>query len=77
VLGAGHLRTGWFGGVRRDGSVAGFDPTSGEERMGASAATANAAAAAITFAVARGDMRRVGDFYRGQSIRGLVFAPTA
>lgn len=77
VLGAGHLRTGWFGGIRRDGSVAGFDPTSGEERMGASAATANAAAAAITFAVARGDMRRVSDFYRGTSIRGLVFAPTA
>jgi hypothetical protein len=76
VLGAGHLRTGWFGGIRRDGTVVGFDPTSGEERSVASATTANAAAAAITYAVARGDMRRVSDFYRGQSIRGLIYSPT-
>lgn len=77
VLGAGHFRTGWFGGIRRDGSVIGFDPTTGEERSSiSSAATANAASAAITYAVARGDMRRVNDFYRGQSIRGLINSPT-
>lgn len=77
VLGAGQLRTGWFGGIRRDGNVVGFDPTTGEERGSVtSAATANAASAAITYAVARGDMRRVSDFYRGQSIRGLIYSPT-
>ncbi len=75
VLGAGHLRTGWFGGVRRDGSTVGFDPTTGNDMDIASGATANAASAAITFAVARGDMRRVSDFYRGESIRGLVYSP--
>jgi hypothetical protein len=77
VLGAGRLRTGWFGGIRRNGSVLGYDPQTGEERAGVSSAdTASAAAAAITYAVARGDMRRVSDFYRGQSIRGLVFSTT-
>jgi hypothetical protein len=76
VLGAGHLKTGWFGGVRRSGDVVGFDPTTGEDRDVASATTANAAAAAITYAVARGDMRRVSDFYRGTSIRGLIYSPT-
>jgi hypothetical protein len=76
VLGAGQLKTGWFGGIRRDGSVMGFDPTNGTDRDVASTTTANAAAAAITYAVARGDMRRVSDFYRGTSIRGLIYSPT-
>lgn len=77
VLGAGHLRTGWFGGIRRNGDVVGFDPTTGDERGDmSSAATANAASAAITYAVSRGDMRRVSDFYRGESIRGLIYSPT-
>jgi hypothetical protein len=76
VLGAGHLRTGWFGGIRRNGDVVGFDPTTGDDADVSSASTANAAAAAITYAVARGDMRRVEDFYRGTSIRGLVYSPT-
>ena len=34
--------------------------------------TATAAAAAIAFAVAKGDMRRVADFYRGADISGVV-----
>lgn len=76
VLGAGHLKTGWFGGIRRNGGVTGFDPTTGNDANVSSATTANAAAAAITYAVARGDMRRVNDFYRGTSIRGLVYSPT-
>ncbi len=76
VLGAGQLKTGWFGGIRRGGDVVGYDPTSGNDANVNSATTANAAAAAITYAVARGDMRRVSDFYRGTSIRGLVYSPT-
>jgi hypothetical protein len=76
VLGAGKLQTGWFGGIRRDGNVVGFNPTTGEEADMGSGATANAAAAAIAYAVARGDMRRVSDFYRGQSIGGLIYSPT-
>jgi len=76
VLGAGQLKTGWFGGIRRGGNVVGYDPTTGNDADVNSATTANAAAAAITYAVARGDMRRVSDFYRGTSIRGLVYSPT-
>ncbi|MBN8615032.1 MAG: hypothetical protein J0L92_30830 [Deltaproteobacteria bacterium] len=76
VLGAGHLKTGWFGGIRRGGGVVGYDPTTGNDSTMSSAVTANAAAAAITYAVARGDMRRVSDFYRGTSIRGLIYSPT-
>jgi hypothetical protein len=76
VLGAGHLKTGWFGGIRRNGNVVGYDPTTGNDADVGSGTTANAAAAAITYAVSRGDMRRVSDFYRGTSIRGLVYSPT-
>jgi hypothetical protein len=76
VLGAGQLKTGWFGGIRRGGDVIGYDPTTGADSAMSSAATANAAAAAITYAVSRGDMRRVNDFYRGTSIRGLIYSPT-
>ena len=76
VLGAGHLRSGWHGGVMRDGSVRGFDPTTGEDADMSSAQTATAAGAAIAYAVARGDLRRVQDFYRGQSIRGITFSAT-
>jgi len=77
VLGAGLLRTGWFGGVRRDGTVNGWNPTTGAETAGmASASTASSAAAAVAYAVAKGDTRRVADFYRGVSIRGITSSET-
>lgn len=73
ALGAGWLKTGWFGGVKRDGSVAGFDPSTGKDTPGQmSSQTAQSASAAIAYAVARGDMRRVNDFYRGVDIAGVV-----
>lgn len=77
VLGAGHLHAGWFGGVMRDGTVLGWNPTTGADdpSMG-SGATSEAAAAAIIYAVAKGDMRRVNDFYRGADIGGVVNDPT-
>lgn len=75
VMGNGWLKTGWFGGVRADGSVAGFDPTTGDEVDGQqSNATSDAAGAAVAYAVAKGDMRRVRDFYTGPAIDGLVNA---
>jgi hypothetical protein len=73
VMGNGHLKTGWFGGVRADGSTDGFDPTTGDNVPGQqSNATSAAAGAAVAFAVAKGDMRRVQDFYNGPSIAGIV-----
>ena len=68
----GWLKTGWFGGVMRDGAVRGYDPATGAENGTASAQLAGAASAAVAFAIAKGDMRRVGDFARGVNIQGLV-----
>ena len=56
-MGNGYLKTGWFGGVRGDGSTDGFDPTTGNNMPGqASTATAAAAGAAVAFAVADLDL---------------------
>ena len=75
VMGNGYLKTGWFGGVRADGSVDGFDPTTGNDIPGKpSNQTAAAAAAAVLYAVAKGDMVRVGQFYSGPSIAGITRA---
>jgi hypothetical protein len=73
VMGNGYVKTGWFGGVRAGGDVDGFDPTTGDDVPGQSSDTTSApAAAAVAFAVAKGDMRRVQDFYSGPSISGIV-----
>ena len=75
VMGNGHLKTGWFGGVKADGSTSGFDPTTGKDMPGQSSdATSAAAGAAVAFAVAKGDMKRVRDFYTGPAIDGIVNA---
>ena len=73
VLGAGHLRSGWFGGIDRNGNVRGWDPATGEDRGDISSAqNATSAAASILYAVAKGDMRRVQDFYRGADLGGVI-----
>lgn len=73
VYGNGLLKTGWFGGISAGGQVSGWNPADGSTVNGqASATTANAAAACALYAVAKGDMRRVQDFYRGGSIGGVV-----
>jgi hypothetical protein len=75
VMGNGHLKTGWFGGVKANGNTAGFDPATGKEVAGQdSTATSAAAGAAAAFAVAKGDMKRVRDFYSGPGIDGVVNA---
>ncbi len=73
VMGNGYIKTGWFGGVRANGSTAGFDPTTGENVPNQPAdATSAAAGAAVAFAVAKGDLKRVQEFYSGPSIEGIV-----
>jgi hypothetical protein len=73
VMGNGYLKTGWFGGVKADGSTPGFDPTTGNEVAGQAAnMTSAAAGAAAAYAVAKGDMKRVRDFYTGPGIEGIV-----
>jgi hypothetical protein len=73
VMGNGYIKTGWFGGVKADGSTSGFDPATGQEIPNQqSNATSDPAGAAVAFAVAKGDMKRVQDFYNGPSISGIV-----
>jgi hypothetical protein len=73
VLGAGYLRTGWHGGIMRNGAAIGFNPATGQDDPNRSAAsTAAAASAGVAYAVVKGDMRRVQDFYRGEDISGIV-----
>ena len=72
VYGNGLLKTGWYGGVLRDGSVRGWDPATGAENNTASRDLAGAASAAVAYAIAKGDMRRVGDFARGVNIAGVI-----
>ena len=75
VFGNGYLKTGWFGGIDASGNVTGWDPATGKDVPGqSSATTAQAAAAAAAYAVAKGDMRRVQDFYRGGEISGVINA---
>jgi hypothetical protein len=57
--------------VYRDGTVKGFDPRTGNENDTGSRDLAAPASAAVAYAVAKGDMRRVQDFAR-QDIGGLV-----
>jgi hypothetical protein len=73
VFGNGYLKTGWFGRVTTGNQAITFDPVTGNDAPGQpTSSTSNAAAAAVAYAVAKGDMRRVQDFYRGASINGII-----
>jgi len=73
VMGAGHLRSGWFGGVRADGTVDGFDPTTGQAVPGQpSQQTSTAAGAAVAYAVSKGDKNLVSSYYSGPPYTALV-----
>lgn len=72
VVGNGYLKTGWYGGVNADGSTDGFDPATGLTVVGQSASvTSNAAGAAACYAVARGNLAKVKEFYNGD-ISGII-----
>jgi|GEM_PF-4521868 len=60
----------------RDGTVKGFDPGTGADNAAASNTLASPASAAVAYAIAKGDLRRVDDFARGVSISGLAKAVT-
>lgn len=72
AYGAGYLKTGWHGGIDRNGNVTGFDPVTGNPIPYDPDASMTAAAAAIAYAVTRGDLRRVGDFVSGVDINGVI-----
>jgi hypothetical protein len=72
VFGNGYIKTGWLGGIDRNGKVTGWDPTGGGTSAMTSAQLAMPGAATIAYAVAKGDMRRVQDFYKGAALDGVV-----
>ena len=72
VMGGGYTKTGWFGSIA-PGAVQGWDPATGNTGGAYNGGVlGGAAAAALLFAVAKGDMRRVRDFYAGPAIDGVV-----
>ena len=82
ALGGGWLKTGWFGGVGIENGAAvvtTFDAATGKDVRNAPNAAQNTTTAAalptagaIAYAVAKGDMRRVGDVYKGPDFSGIV-----
>lgn len=73
VMGAGHLKSGWFGGVRANKQVDGFDPATGDLIPDQkSTLTSAAAGSAVAYAVAKGNTNTVAQFNGGLPITGLT-----
>lgn len=75
VMGGGHLKTGWFGDMDPTAGAVGWDQATGNAGgayNGRGTELGQSAAAALLFAVSKGDMRRVRDFYNGKPIDGIV-----
>jgi len=73
VMGADYLANGWFGRLKADGNVDGFDPSTGQAIPGqAGTATSAAASAAVAYAVTGGNMNTVTQYYAGSPITGLI-----
>lgn len=75
VMGNGHLKTGWFGDIDPAAGAVGWSQATGNTGgayTGRGAELGASAAAALLFAISKGDMRRVRDFYNGPAIDGVV-----
>jgi len=75
VLGNGYLKTGWFGHGKTDNTATGVDPTTGQDAPFEQASHMHSACAAVTYAVAKGDMKKVEEFYKGDPIDAFVATP--
>lgn len=66
VVGKGYLKQGWFGRIRADGTVLGYDALTGaDDAAVSSAARATTTAAAVAYAGTRGDATFVRDRLAG------------
>jgi len=75
LMGGGYTKTGWFGDVDPTAGAVGWDQATGVTAgtyAGRQAELGASAGAAVLYAVAKGDMRRVRDFYNGKAIDGAV-----
>jgi hypothetical protein len=67
VWGGGHLYSGWYGSLKRDGSLTGFD-ANGDDAAYNGANTARIATASLAFAIAKRDDRLISQFANGIQI---------
>ena len=74
VYSAGHLKTGWFGRSRRNGTVDGFD-AQGSTAAYNGANTARFAMASIAYAIAKRDERAISTFANGVTISNVFGNP--
>lgn len=74
VWSAGHLKSGWFGGIKRNGAVDGFD-ANGNVAPYNGANTARLAMASIAYAIAKRDERAISAFANGITISGKLGNP--
>jgi hypothetical protein len=74
VMGNGYIHSGWYGGINAQKQLATWDVATGADTTTGmtSAQLAAPAAASVLYAVARGDARRVSDFYRGPQVGAWI-----
>lgn len=75
VYSAGHLKSGWFGGISRTGTVSGFNAAGTTGGAFVAADTAKYALASIAYAIAKGDERAISPFANGVAISGTFGRP--
>ena len=74
VYSAGHLKSGWFGGIDRNGNAQGFD-AQGNPTAYNGGTTAKYAMASIAYAIAKRDERAIANFANGITISGVFGRP--
>jgi hypothetical protein len=74
VYSSGHLKSGWFGGIQRNGTVNGFDAAGNNATYNA-ANTAKFALASIAYSIAKRDDRAAGMFANGIQVSGVFGRP--
>jgi hypothetical protein len=73
AIGNGYLPAGWHGQAKTDNTAMGIDPTTGMSAAYDGTKAAHAASAAILYAIAKGDMKKVKEFYKdSKEITALV-----
>lgn len=71
VYSSGHLKSGWFGQLKTDGTVTGVD-TAGKEIPYVGADMAKLAAASVVYAIGKRDDRLIQSFANGITVAGLT-----
>lgn len=76
VMANGYLKTGWFGHAKTDSTADGFDPATGAAVPYNATKQSHIASAAVTYAVAKGDMKKVREFYKEkEELTAIVSKP--